>query len=53
MSVGATTLEKGVTKAALLLTSFVIISDEDKFLTPILGVLCFLIALRLCAFAWS
>jgi hypothetical protein len=53
MSVGVTTLEKRVTKTALLLTSFIIISDEDKFLTPILGVLYFLIALRLSVFAWS
>lgn len=35
MYLGVTTLEQRVTKAALLLTSFVIINDEDKFLTPI------------------
>jgi len=52
MSLGVTTLEKRVKKAALLLTSFVIINDEDKFLTSTLGVLRFLIALRLCDFAW-
>jgi hypothetical protein len=45
MSVGVTTLEKRVTKTALLLASFIIISDEDKFPTPVLGI--FLIALRL------